>query len=107
MALITENVPETDQKDVAPNPHWSQNIPASSTTARSRGLSLRTHLIVLLGLLVLLATVSLGSIAYSISRSIIEGAAVREVGIAANARRQAIIGALRQQQIRARAVFKT
>lgn len=61
----------------------------------------------LLCALVLVATVSLGFIAYSSLRTIIEGEAVREVGITANARQQALIRLLTQQSLRASAVLKT
>ena len=70
-------------------------------------LSLRTELILLLCALVLLSTASLGSIAYSSSRSIIEGAAVREVGTTANARRQVLLTVLTEQKARAAALLKT
>jgi PAS domain S-box-containing protein len=54
----------------------------------------------------LVATASLGSIAYSRSRAIIEGAAVREVGITANARKQALLTVLTEQKARAAALLK-
>src|SRR5690242_3457746 len=72
-----------------------------------RPLSLRTKLSLLLGALVLLATASLGSIAFTSSRSIIEGNAVREVGIAANARRQGLLTVLNEQKARAQALLRT
>jgi PAS domain S-box-containing protein len=56
---------------------------------------------------VLLATASLGSIAYTSSRAIIEGAAVREVGTTANARRQVLLTVLTEQKARAAALLKT
>jgi PAS domain S-box-containing protein len=86
---------------------WLRNVQANRIKTRRKGLSLRTQLIALFVILVLMATASLGSIAYRISRSIIEGATVREVGIAANARRQALLGLLGQQRVRAIAVLKT
>jgi PAS domain S-box-containing protein len=64
-------------------------------------------LILLLGTLVLVATASLGSLAYTSSRAIIEGAAVREVGITANARKQALLTVLTEQKARAGALLKT
>ncbi|MEO5922787.1 MAG: response regulator [Bryobacteraceae bacterium] len=69
--------------------------------------SLRTELMLLLGALIVVATASLGSVAFSSSREIIEGAAVREVGIAANARKQALLTVLIEQKARATAVLKT
>src|SRR5437870_4997107 len=72
-----------------------------------RSLSLRTELILLLGALVLLATASLGTIAFSTARAIIQRSAVREVGIVAHARRQALIQLLTQQRARAEAVLQT
>lgn len=71
------------------------------------GLSLRTELILLLGALVVAATGSLSSIAYSTSRSIIERNAAREVGIIANARRQALLQELNAEKERAAALLKT
>ena len=64
-------------------------------------LSLRTELILLLCTLVLLATGSLGSIAYTSSRAIIEGGAVREVGTTASARKQVLLTVLTEQKARA------
>ncbi|HSP66749.1 MAG TPA: hypothetical protein VLN48_03410, partial [Bryobacteraceae bacterium] len=64
-------------------------------------------MILLLCALVLLSTASLGSIAYSSSRAIIEGAAVREVGTTANARRQVLLTVLTEQKARAAALLKT
>src|SRR5579863_1010451 len=72
-----------------------------------RNLSLRTELILLVGALVLLATVSLGSIAYNTSRGIIESSAIHEVGITANARRQVLLQLLTQQRARATALLQT
>jgi PAS domain S-box-containing protein len=70
-------------------------------------LSLRTELILLLCALVLLATASLGSIAYSSSRAIIEGGAVREVGTTANAQKQVLLAVLTEQKAHAAALLKT
>ena len=70
-------------------------------------LSLRTQLILLLGALVLAATASLGSIAYMSSRTMIEDGVVRDVGITANARKQALIRELTEQKVRATALLKT
>ncbi|HYR86862.1 MAG TPA: response regulator, partial [Terriglobia bacterium] len=70
-------------------------------------LSLRTELILLLGTLVLLATASLGSIAFNTSRAIVEEGAVRAVGVVANARKQALIRFLSDQRVRAAALLGT
>ena len=70
-------------------------------------LSLRTELILLLGAIVLLATASLGSIAFNTSRTIVEEGAVRAVGVVANARKQALIRFLSDQRVRAAAVLET
>lgn len=72
-----------------------------------RSLSLRAQLSLLVGTLVLVAIGSLGPIAYNTSRSIIESGAVREVGIAANARKQELIRVLTDQRVRAAALLKT
>lgn len=72
-----------------------------------KSLSLRTQLMLLLGALVIVATASLGSIAYNSSRANIEVGAVREVGITANARKQALLRVLTQQSVRAAALLKT
>src|SRR5687767_10810294 len=72
-----------------------------------RPLAIRTELMLLVGALVVVATASLGSIAYNSSRAIMERAAIREVGITANARRQALIRLLTQQRVRAGALLKT
>ncbi len=72
-----------------------------------RSLSLRTQLIFLLGALVVVATGSLGSIAYYTSRAITQGSAAREVGVIATARRQALIQELNAQNERAAALLKT
>src|SRR5678815_4714290 len=71
------------------------------------GLSLRIRLILFLGLLVLLATASLGSIAYRTSRDILVREAIREVGITANTRKDLLVRLLAQQRNRAAALFKT
>jgi PAS domain S-box-containing protein len=68
---------------------------------------LRTELILLLCALVLIATASLGSIAYTSSREIIQGGAVREVGTTANARKQVLLTVLTEQKARAAALLKT
>jgi len=60
---------------------WFRNVQAGGIRAQRRGISLRTELILFLGILVLLATASLGSIAYRTSRTIIEQDAVRDVGM--------------------------
>ena len=70
-------------------------------------LSLRIRLILFLGLLVLLATASLGSIAYRTSRYIMVREAIREVGITATARRDLLVRLLTEQRTRAAVLFKT
>ncbi|HUA17532.1 MAG TPA: response regulator [Bryobacteraceae bacterium] len=70
-------------------------------------LSLRTQLVSLLIALVLIATASFGSLAYSSSRAIMEGSAVREVAIAASARQQALIREITGERARAAALLKT
>ena len=72
-----------------------------------RRLSLRTELILLLGALVVAATSTLSWIAYNTSRAIIERNAAREVGIIANARRQALLQELNAEKERAAALLKT
>jgi len=72
-----------------------------------RSFSLRTQLIFLLVALVLIATASFGSLAYSSSREIIEGSAVREVAIAASARQEALLREITGQRARAAALLKT
>jgi PAS domain S-box-containing protein len=72
-----------------------------------RGVPLRTQLILLLCALVLVATASLGSIAYASSRAIIEGGAVSEVGTTANARKQVLLTVLTEQKARAEALLKS
>ncbi len=74
---------------------------------RREGVALRTQLILLLGVLVLLATASLGSIAYRSSRTLIQQAAVREVGVTATFRKQVLIRVLTQQRVRADALLVT
>ena len=59
---------------------WFRSVRANRIRLHRRGVSFRTQLILLLSILVLLATASLGSIAYRTSRSIVEQAAIREVG---------------------------
>jgi PAS domain S-box-containing protein len=78
-----------------------------SKAGRREGVALRTQLILLLGVLVLLATVSLGSIAYRTSRTLIQQAAVREVGVTATFRKQVLIRVLTQQRVRADALLQT
>jgi PAS domain S-box-containing protein len=70
-------------------------------------LSLRTELILLLGAIVLLATASLGSIAFQTSRAIVEESTVRAVGVVANARKQALIRFLGSQRVRVAAILET
>ena len=72
-----------------------------------RSLSLRAELILLLGAFVLIAAGSLGSMSYEALRTAIERYAVNEVGIAANARKQALIQLLDQQRVRAEALLRT
>src|SRR5258708_7260973 len=70
-------------------------------------LSLRIRLILFLGLLVLLATASLGSIAYRTSRDIMVREAIREVGIREKAGKYSLVRWLTQQRNRAAAFFRT
>ncbi len=86
---------------------WFRNVQAGSIKAHRRGISLRTELILFLGILVLLATASLGSIAYRTSRTIIEKDAVRDVGVTATVRKQVLIRVLAQQRDRANALLQT
>src|SRR6266851_4346668 len=86
---------------------WFRKVQANRIRVRRKGVALRTQLILLLGILVLLATASLGSIAYKTSRSLIEQAAVREAGVTATVRKQVLIRMLTQQRIRADALLKT
>jgi PAS domain S-box-containing protein len=86
----------------------SRSFPTSVIIRIRRiSLNLRTQLILLLGALVVVATGSLGSIAYYTSRAITEGSAAREVGVIANARRQALLQELTAQNERAAALLKT
>ncbi len=86
---------------------WLRSVRANRIKLHRRGVSFRTQLILLLSILVLLATASLGSIAYRTSRSIVEQAAIREVGVTATVRKQILIGVLAQQRDRADALLKT
>ena len=86
---------------------WFRKVQASRIRARRKGVALRTQLILVMSVLVLLATASLGSIAYRTSRTIIEQAAVREVGVTATVRKQVLIRVLTQQRVRADALLKT
>jgi PAS domain S-box-containing protein len=86
---------------------WLRSVQASRIKVRREGVSLRTQLILMLGVLVLIATASLGSIAYRTSRTLIQQAAVREVGITATVRKQVLIRVLTQQRVRADALLKT
>jgi PAS domain S-box-containing protein len=86
---------------------WFRKVQASRIRARRKGVALRTQLILVMSVLVLLATASLGSIAYRTSRTIIEQAAVREVGVTATVRKQILIRVLTQQRVRADALLKT
>ena len=86
---------------------WFRKAQAGRIKAHRRGMPLRTQIILLLGILVVLATASLGSIAYRTSRTIIEQAAIREVGVTATVRKQVLIRVLTQQRERADALLKT
>jgi len=86
---------------------WFRRVQASGIRVRRKGVSLRTQLILLLGVLVLVATASFGSIAYRTSRTIVQRAAIREVGTIATVRKQVLIRALTQQRERADALLKT
>lgn len=86
---------------------WLRNVQAGRIRVRREGVALRTQLILLLGVLVLIATASLGSIAYRTSRTLIQQAAVREVGVTATVRKQVLIRVLTQQRVRADALLKT
>ncbi len=72
-----------------------------------RNLSLRVELMLMLGGFVVIASASLGTIAYNTASSLIERLAVDEVGIAANARLQALNQLFDQQRFRAQAVVKS
>jgi len=86
---------------------WLRNAQAGRIKVRRRGVTLRTQLILVLGILVLVATASLGSIAYRTSRILIQQAAVRDVGVTATVRKQVLIRELTQQRVRADALLKT
>ena len=86
---------------------WFRRFRANRIRLHRTGISLRTQLIILLSILVLLATASLGSIAYRTSRSIVEQAAIREAGVTATVRKQVLIRVLTQQHDRADALLKT
>ena len=75
-----------------------RRIHATRILLRRRGLSLRTQLILLLGVLVLLATASLGSIAYRTSRTIVEQDAIRDVGVTATVRKQILVRMLKDRK---------
>src|SRR6478736_2624098 len=77
---------------------WLRRVQANRIRLHRRGISLRTQLILLLSSLVLLATASLGSIAYRTSRSIVEQAAIRDVGVTATVRKQILLRVLTQQR---------
>src|ERR1051326_2666151 len=70
-------------------------------------LALRTELTLLLVAIVLLATASLGSIAFETSRTIVEHSTIREVGVVANARKQALLRFLTSQSGRLATVLET
>jgi len=86
---------------------WLRNAQAGRIRVRRKGVTLRTQLILVLGILVLVATASLGSIAYRTSRILIQQAAVRDVGVTATVRKQVLIRELTQQRVRADALLKT
>src|SRR5665213_189061 len=86
---------------------WLRRVRANRIRLHRRGVSFRTQLILLLSILVLLATASLGSIAYRTSRTIVEQAAIREVGVTATVRKQILLGELTEQRDRADALLKT
>jgi len=101
------NTPEADKAGRRRGSRWFRKVQANRIRVRRTGVSLRTQLILVLGILVLVATASLGSIAYKTSRTIIEQAAVRDVGVTATVRKQVLIRMLTQQRIRADALLKT
>jgi len=70
-------------------------------------LAFRTKLILLLVAIVVLATTSLGSIAFQTSRKLVEESGVRAVGIVASARKQALFRFLDGQRVRVGAVLET
>jgi PAS domain S-box-containing protein len=86
---------------------WFRGVQASRIKLHRTGISFRTQLILLLSILVVLATASLGSIAYRTSRSIVEQAAIREAGVTATVRKQILIRVLTQQRDRADSLLKT
>src|SRR5450759_770732 len=86
---------------------WLRRVQANRIRLHRTGISLRTQLILLLSVLVLLATASLGSIAYRTSRTIVEQAAIREVGVTATVRKQILLRVLTQQRVRTDALLKT
>ena len=86
---------------------WIRNVQAGRIKVGREGVALRTQLILLLGVLVLIATASLGSIAYRTSRTLIQQAAVRDMGVTATVRKQILIRVLTQQRVRADALLKT
>jgi PAS domain S-box-containing protein len=86
---------------------WLRRVQANRIRLHRTGISFRTQLIVLLSILVVLATASLGSIAYRTSRTIVEQAAIREVGVTATVRKQILLRVLTQQHDRADALLKT
>ncbi len=102
-----ESASEVQAKAGSRANRWLRKAQAGGIRIRRRGVSLTTQLIVLLVILVLLATASLGSIAYRASRSIVEQAAIREVGVTATARKQVLIRVLTQQRVRADALLTT
>src|SRR5512144_105483 len=81
-----------------PTNRWLRRFQSSRIKVNRRGVSLWTQLILLLCALVLVATASLGSIAYTSSRAIIEGGAVKEVGTTVNARKQVLLTVLTEQK---------
>jgi PAS domain S-box-containing protein len=85
---------------------WLRKVQAARIRFRRKGISLRTQLILLLGVLMLAAIASLGSIAYRKSRTIAQQAAVREVGATATVRKQVLTRALQQQRARGDALLK-
>ncbi len=80
---------------------------SSSYASPPRGLSFRAQLMFVLVTLTVSSTVVLGWLAYSTSRDIIEGNATQAVGVAANARRTALLQRLKRQQERAAAFLNT
>ena len=108
MPLLGNHVSGAEHKaGQRPGGRWLRNVQASGIKVRREGVAFRTELILLLGGLVLIATASLGSIAYRTSRTLIEKAAIREVGVTATVRKQVLIRVLTQQRARADALLKT